>query len=61
MGFTFSSSDSEESDGEIVLNPVSDIDLLTNSTSSDEALRVTSYRLAMMARVRKRYRQVYHQ
>ncbi|XP_044496813.1 phospho-N-acetylmuramoyl-pentapeptide-transferase homolog [Mangifera indica] len=56
VGFTFSSSDSEESDGEIVLNPVSDIDLPTNSTSSDEALRVTSYRLAMMARVRKRYR-----
>ncbi|KAJ0016875.1 hypothetical protein Pint_09984 [Pistacia integerrima] len=57
-GYMFSSSDGEDSDGEIVLNPVSDIDLPTKSASSDEALRVTSYRLAMMGRIRKRYRQM---
>ncbi|KAJ0082482.1 hypothetical protein Patl1_10078 [Pistacia atlantica] len=56
-GYMFSSSDGEDSDGEIVLNPVSDIDLPTKSAPSDEALRVTSYRLAMMGRIRKRYRQ----
>ncbi|KAK0577946.1 hypothetical protein LWI29_002702 [Acer saccharum] len=54
--YMVSSSDGEDSDGEIVLNPVTDIDLPAVSVSSDESLRVTSHRLAMMGRARKRHR-----
>ncbi|KAL5771981.1 hypothetical protein ACOSQ2_011905 [Xanthoceras sorbifolium] len=55
-GYMVSSSDEEDSDGEIVLNPVTDIDLPSVSVSSDESLRVTAHRLAIMGRARKRHR-----
>ncbi|KAH7568587.1 hypothetical protein JRO89_XS06G0018900 [Xanthoceras sorbifolium] len=57
-GYMVSSSDEEDSDGEIVLNPVTDIDLPSVSVSSDESLRVTAHRLAIMGRARKRHRHV---
>ncbi|KAI4295424.1 hypothetical protein L6164_035471 [Bauhinia variegata] len=52
--YLFSSSD-EDSDGEVVLTPVSDIDLPTVSVSNNDALTVTAHRLATIVQDRKRH------
>lgn len=57
VGYSFSSSEGEDSDGEIMLNPITDIDLPTvreNFRSTDDALTVTAHRLALMGRARKK-------
>ncbi|KAK9267083.1 hypothetical protein L1049_009501 [Liquidambar formosana] len=59
LGSMHSSSDVEDGDGEIILNPVGDVDLPTINEqflSSDDALRVTSHRFAMMGKGRKKHR-----
>lgn len=56
----FRLSDSEESDGEIVINPVSDVDLNSSKerlVSSDDALTVAAHRFAMIGKGRKKKRQ----
>lgn len=58
MGYVLSSSEGEDSDGEIVLNPISDVDLpgiRDKYGLSDDAFRVTSHRFAMMARDGKKH------
>lgn len=62
VGYSFSSSEGEDSDGEIMLNPITDIDLPTvreNFRSTDDALTVTAHRLALMGRARKKSWQVH--
>lgn len=54
-----SSSEGEESDGEIVLNSISDTDLPSVFVSNNDALTLTAHRLAMIGRARRRHRQVY--
>uniref|UniRef100_A0A7N0T4A2 Phospho-N-acetylmuramoyl-pentapeptide-transferase n=1 Tax=Kalanchoe fedtschenkoi TaxID=63787 RepID=A0A7N0T4A2_KALFE len=57
-GYVLSSSEGEDSDGEIVLNPISDVDLpgiKDKHGLSDDAFRVTSHRFAMMARDGKKH------
>lgn len=53
-----SSSEGEESDGEIVLNSISDTDLPSVFVSNNDALTLTAHRLAMIGRARRRHRQV---
>lgn len=55
-GYIISSDD--DSDGEIVLTPVNDIDLPSVSVSNNDALTVTAHRLATLGRGSKKYRQV---
>ncbi|WJZ96730.1 hypothetical protein VitviT2T_015384 [Vitis vinifera] len=53
------SSDSEDSDGEIIINPVSDIDLATSNerlVSSNDALTMAAHRFAMIGKGRKKNR-----
>lgn len=57
-GYLISSSDGEDSDGEIVLTPVNDVDLPTVSVSNNDALTVTAHRLATLGRGHKKHRQV---
>ncbi|KAL9689525.1 hypothetical protein QQ045_009911 [Rhodiola kirilowii] len=57
-GYVLSSSEGEDSDGDIILNPISDVDLpgiKENYGPSDDAFRVTSHRFAMMARDGKKH------
>lgn len=54
-----SSSDGEESDGEIVLNPLSEVDLPRVKVSTDEAVTISAHRLALIGRGQKRHR-IYH-
>lgn len=58
VGYMASSSEGEESDGEIVLNSISDTDLPSVFLSNNDALTVTAHRLAMIGRARRRHRQV---
>ncbi|XWS12374.1 hypothetical protein CRYUN_Cryun37aG0084400 [Craigia yunnanensis] len=51
-----SSSDGEDSDGEIVLNPLTDVDLPPVKVSTDEAVTMTAHRLASIGRGQKRHR-----
>ncbi|XP_065878614.1 phospho-N-acetylmuramoyl-pentapeptide-transferase homolog [Euphorbia lathyris] len=56
-GYMISSSDGEEdSDADYILNPVSDVDLPSGSTSSNDALTITAHRLAMIAKGRRKHR-----
>ncbi|GKV36982.1 hypothetical protein SLEP1_g45060 [Rubroshorea leprosula] len=56
-GYLLSSSDGEESDVDIVLNPVSDLDLPTATrVSNDDALTLAAHRLAMIGRGHRRHR-----
>ncbi|GAV82322.1 Glycos_transf_4 domain-containing protein/MraY_sig1 domain-containing protein [Cephalotus follicularis] len=55
-GYMISSSDGEDSDADILLNPVSDIDLPTITVSNEDSLKVTAHRLAMLGRGRKKHR-----
>lgn len=57
-GYMISSSDGEDSDGDYILNPVSDVDLPSNGPSSNDALTITAHRLAMIAKGRRKHRQV---
>ncbi|XP_008444047.1 phospho-N-acetylmuramoyl-pentapeptide-transferase homolog isoform X2 [Cucumis melo] len=55
-GFGLPSSDGEDSDPEIILNPVSDVDLPAVSVQHNDALTVTAHRMAMLSRGRHKYR-----
>lgn len=58
--YMYSSSEGEESDGEMMLNPITDVDLPSvreKFRHNDDALTVTAHRLAMMGRARKKNRQ----
>ncbi|KAK9227639.1 hypothetical protein WN943_012693 [Citrus x changshan-huyou] len=57
VGHMVSSSEGEESDGEIVLNSISDTDLPSVFVSNNDALTLTAHRLAMIGRARRRHRQ----
>ncbi|KAK3038746.1 hypothetical protein RJ639_028353, partial [Escallonia herrerae] len=62
-GYSFSSSEGEESDGEVILNPIIDVELPSireRFRPTDDALTVTAHRLAMMGRARKKSRQEQH-
>ncbi|KAK9936757.1 hypothetical protein M0R45_013583 [Rubus argutus] len=50
------SSDGEDSDAEFVVSPQSDVDLPTITKPTDEALTVSTYRLAMLGQQRKKHR-----
>ncbi|CAK9146690.1 unnamed protein product [Ilex paraguariensis] len=57
--YMLSSSDGEDSDGEGMLTPITDVDLPTKRKQfrpTDDALTVTAHRLAMLGRARKRKR-----
>ncbi|XVE88369.1 hypothetical protein DITRI_Ditri19aG0064200 [Diplodiscus trichospermus] len=51
-----SSSDGEDSDGEMVLSPMSEVDLPPVRVSTDEAVTMTAHRLALIGRGQKRHR-----
>lgn len=54
-----SSSEGEDSDGDIILQPITDIDLPTSKERflpSDDSITVTAHRLAMLGSSRKRKR-----
>ncbi|KAK6917196.1 Phospho-N-acetylmuramoyl-pentapeptide transferase, conserved site, partial [Dillenia turbinata] len=56
-GYVFSSSDGEESDGDVLLNPISDIELPSTNdrhAPSYDSLAVTAHRFAMLAKRRKK-------
>ncbi|XP_021661926.2 phospho-N-acetylmuramoyl-pentapeptide-transferase homolog isoform X2 [Hevea brasiliensis] len=55
-GTLISSSDGEDSDGDFILNPVSDIDLPSGNVSTNDALTVTATRFAMIAKGRRKHR-----
>lgn len=57
--YMLSSSDGEDSDGEIFLTPVNDLDLPSVSESNNDALTVAAHRFANLGRGRKKSRQVY--
>lgn len=57
--YMLSSSDGEDSDGEIFLTPVNDLDLPSVSASNNDALTVAAHRFANLGRGRKKSRQVY--
>ncbi|KAL2473748.1 Phospho-N-acetylmuramoyl-pentapeptide-transferase-like protein [Forsythia ovata] len=57
-----SSSDGEDSDGEIILQPITDVDLPTSKEKFlpiDDSITVTAHRLAMLGSARKKNRTVY--
>ncbi|XP_022715560.1 phospho-N-acetylmuramoyl-pentapeptide-transferase homolog isoform X1 [Durio zibethinus] len=54
-----SSSDGEDSDGEIVLNPLSEADLRPVKVSTDEAITLAAHRLTLIGRDQNRHR-TYH-
>jgi len=56
--YKLSSSDGEDSDGEIFLTPVNDLDLPSVSASNNDALTVAAHRFANLGRGRKKSRQV---
>ncbi|WRX25867.1 Glycosyl transferase [Theobroma cacao] len=53
-----SSSDGEDSDGEILLNPLTEVDLPPVRVSTDDAITMTTHRLALIGRGQRRHRQV---
>ncbi|CAJ1962211.1 unnamed protein product [Sphenostylis stenocarpa] len=55
--YVLSSSDGEDSDGEIFLTPVNDIDLPSVSASNNDALTVAAHRFATLGRGQKKPRQ----
>ncbi|KHN33139.1 Phospho-N-acetylmuramoyl-pentapeptide-transferase like [Glycine soja] len=57
--YKLSSSDGEDSDGEIFLTPVNDLDLPSVSASNNDALTVAAHRFANLGRGRKKSRQLY--
>lgn len=57
-GYFLSSSDDEDSDGEIVLASLNDVDLPSVSVSNKDALTVTAHRLATLGWGHRRRRQV---
>ncbi|KAK4779025.1 hypothetical protein SAY86_006553 [Trapa natans] len=52
--YMMSSSDGEDSDGEIIINPVSDMDLPSVKVSTNDALTLTIHRFAMIGMQRKK-------
>ncbi|KAJ0627122.1 putative phospho-N-acetylmuramoyl-pentapeptide-transferase [Helianthus annuus] len=59
IGYAFSSSEGEESDGDIILNPITDVDIPTSSDrfhKPDDALTTTAYELRMIGKSQKRNR-----
>ncbi|XP_061374370.1 phospho-N-acetylmuramoyl-pentapeptide-transferase homolog [Gastrolobium bilobum] len=54
--YALSSSDGEDSDGEVFLTPVNDVDLPSVSSSNNDALTVAAHRLAILGRGRKKHR-----
>ncbi|PKI67984.1 hypothetical protein CRG98_011580 [Punica granatum] len=56
--YMISSSDGEDSDGEVLINPVSDVELPRVKVSTNDALTMTAHRFAMIGRRRKRHRLV---
>jgi phospho-N-acetylmuramoyl-pentapeptide-transferase len=57
--YMISSSDGEESDAEIVLNPITDDDLPRRvRVSTGEAFGMTAHRLAILGRRRRKHRRV---
>ncbi|KAL2588713.1 hypothetical protein AAZV13_13G184600 [Glycine max] len=54
--YMLSSSDGEDSDGEIFLTPVNDLDLPSVSASNNDALTVAAHRFANLGRGRKKSR-----
>ncbi|OAY25132.1 phospho-N-acetylmuramoyl-pentapeptide-transferase homolog isoform X2 [Manihot esculenta] len=54
--YLISSSDGEDSDGDFVLNPVSDVDLPSSSGSTNDALTVTAHRFALIGKGHKKHR-----
>ncbi|KAK4440155.1 Phospho-N-acetylmuramoyl-pentapeptide-transferase [Sesamum alatum] len=60
--YMFSSSEGEDSDGEIILQPITDVDLPSSKERflpSDDSITVTAHRLATLARTRKRRKTIY--
>lgn len=55
-GFIISSSDGEDGDPDYVLNPVSDVDLPSVHTSSNDALTMGAHRFGMIGRGHKTHR-----
>ncbi|XP_076887906.1 phospho-N-acetylmuramoyl-pentapeptide-transferase homolog [Bidens hawaiensis] len=56
---TFSASEGEESDGDIILNPITEVDIPTSSErfhKPDDALTATAYELRMIGRSQKKSR-----
>lgn len=59
VGYAFSSSEGEESDGDFILNPITDVDIPTSSEryrKPDDALTVTAHELRMLGKSQKRNR-----
>lgn len=57
-GYVLSSSENEDSDGEIVISAAPDADLPRVNETTNEALAVTAHRFAMLGRRRRRHRYV---
>ncbi|KAJ6979423.1 hypothetical protein NC653_027537 [Populus alba x Populus x berolinensis] len=57
-GYMLLSSDGEDSDGEYIINPVTDMELPTAKVSTNDALTLTAHRLAMIGRAPRKRRQV---
>ncbi|XP_073144286.1 phospho-N-acetylmuramoyl-pentapeptide-transferase homolog [Henckelia pumila] len=58
----FLSSDSDNSDGEVILQPITDVDLPTSNERllpADDAIAVTAHRLGMLSRARKKRKTVH--
>ncbi|KAJ6893839.1 phospho-N-acetylmuramoyl-pentapeptide-transferase [Populus alba x Populus x berolinensis] len=58
-GYVLLSSDGEDSDGEYIINPVTDMELPTAKVSTNDALTLTAHRLAMIGRAPRKRRQVF--
>lgn len=56
--YVLSSSDGEDSDGDVFLTPVNDVDLPSVSVSNNDAITLAAHRLATLGRERKKHRQV---
>lgn len=54
--YVFSSSDGEDSDGEVFLTPVNDIDLPSVSASNNDAMTLAAHRFATLGRGQKKPR-----
>lgn len=56
--YVFSSSDGEDSDGDVFLTPVNDVELPSVSSSNKDALTIAAHRLATIGRGSRNHRQV---
>ncbi|KAE9594599.1 putative glycosyl transferase, family 4 [Lupinus albus] len=56
LAHEFSSSDGEDSDDEVLLTPVNDVDLPSVSVSNNEAITLAAHRFANLGRDRKKHR-----